>query len=320
MNMRTHEKAIMQWIMFIVFLALFTLITIGTGHALFFGGTELSQDERDFLMKTFFGEISAVVIALFYSLFGLTKSSKNTDKQPANIDAQPSLEKHPFCNSSLYSIIYNPKYIDDKHEYDYVYRQDLIDYKTQEYQSIRELKGRNASETDSMFLWYSESTEIPTRFNDIKIVAKDLLSKEELLVEYDGDTNNSEIIHPFKIYFQRPLEPGHSFHIGYYMHIFEANKAVAQRGTMSMSLSRMKTVKHLQFNVCVNFKPKVYQVEVLEANKGKYNLNDSECHLEEYNPKTDLEKEYNLNWSGTPYVIRSRITSHPFLVAINYQQ
>jgi len=311
-----HRKK-MQWIMFSVFLTLFVIITLATVLALFAGVGHLSDIEKSFLLKTFIGEVSAVIIALFYSLFGMNKSqpTEETVQEVTQEERRP----HPFCHSTLYSVIHNEKYIDDNHEYDLFSRQDLIDYDNGQYSSIRELKGKNTSDGDSIYLWHSEATKIPTKFSEIEVVAKDINTGEELFIEYDGDPNESSVIHPFKIYFQRPIHKDQEFHITYFISIKEENKLYQNKDTMSVSLTRLRYVKQVKFNVSLKFKPKSFSAEVFGRNHSRHHLGEDSCKLEENSTNNNICLFQGLPWPDYPYVIKASINEHPILLAINYQ-
>ncbi len=72
--MQSHDK--MRWIMFLVFLILFVSATVCTLSAVFFQIGSPTDDERTLLLRVFVIEIAAAVIALFYSLFGLSRAKK----------------------------------------------------------------------------------------------------------------------------------------------------------------------------------------------------------------------------------------------------
>lgn len=54
----------------------------------------------------------------------------------------------------------DPRAVDHVHHYEYLAREDLLDYETGDFYSIRVLEGVNASDGPSAFAVYSESSEV----------------------------------------------------------------------------------------------------------------------------------------------------------------
>jgi hypothetical protein len=71
MPAKLNQQDIMRWVLFFVFITLFTVIVIATLLAVFFGVGQLTPSERDLLFKIFIIEIGIAVATLFYALFGL---------------------------------------------------------------------------------------------------------------------------------------------------------------------------------------------------------------------------------------------------------
>ncbi len=69
----------MKWILFSVFITLFSLAVFGTLSVVFLGFGTPTDAEREWLVKGLILEVSACVVALFYSIFGLKKSSNHVD-------------------------------------------------------------------------------------------------------------------------------------------------------------------------------------------------------------------------------------------------
>ena len=107
----------------------------------------------------------------------------------------------------------NEKHVDAVHHYTKIYRQDLLDYSTGNFVSIRRLCGYNASDRLSAFLPYSESSEQKLPFSDTDLVALDFASGDDLVVEPFHDPDDMAFTHAFKIYFPSPLAPGAAFDI-----------------------------------------------------------------------------------------------------------
>ncbi|HDY7484243.1 hypothetical protein HQK29_23370 [Vibrio vulnificus] len=73
----SNEK--MKWILFSVFITLFSLAVLGTLAVVFLGFGTPTEAEREWLVKGLVLEVAACVVALFYSIFGLKKSTSSTD-------------------------------------------------------------------------------------------------------------------------------------------------------------------------------------------------------------------------------------------------
>ncbi len=77
-----EQKDRMRWILFLVFVAAFCALVVGTIAMVFGGVGEPTGKERDLLTKVFIGEVGAVVLALAYSLFGLRRYQETTPAKP----------------------------------------------------------------------------------------------------------------------------------------------------------------------------------------------------------------------------------------------
>lgn len=75
----SNEK--MKWILFSVFITLFSLAVLGTLGVVFLGFGTPTETEREWLVKGLVLEVAACVVALFYSIFGLKKSTSSTDER-----------------------------------------------------------------------------------------------------------------------------------------------------------------------------------------------------------------------------------------------
>ncbi len=75
-----NQKDQMKWVLFWVFLVLFVLMVLGTLAMVFFDFGSPTESERSLMVKGLIGEVSACIIALFYSIFGLKEDSKNTEE------------------------------------------------------------------------------------------------------------------------------------------------------------------------------------------------------------------------------------------------
>lgn len=86
----SNEK--MKWILFTVFITLFTLAVLGTLSVVFLGFGAPTDAEREWLVKGLILEVAACVVALFYSIFGLKKSSGPVDDRVLS-DIETRLEE-----------------------------------------------------------------------------------------------------------------------------------------------------------------------------------------------------------------------------------
>lgn len=77
--MDTSNKK-MKWILFWVFVTPFIMAVLGTLSVVFLGFGSPTDTEREWLVKGLLFEVSACVIALFYSIFELKKSNVSLDK------------------------------------------------------------------------------------------------------------------------------------------------------------------------------------------------------------------------------------------------
>jgi len=75
--MNENQNSKMRWILFWVFLGFYAIFTILTIFALFCNFGQLAESYKSILVTTFIIETGVGVITLFYSLFGLNKSSKH---------------------------------------------------------------------------------------------------------------------------------------------------------------------------------------------------------------------------------------------------
>ncbi|HHQ4572565.1 TPA: hypothetical protein ACSP3H_003466, partial [Aeromonas veronii] len=62
---------LMKWILFWVFIVLFALAVLGTLGVVFLGFGTPTEAEREWLVKGLLIEVTACIIAFFYSIFGL---------------------------------------------------------------------------------------------------------------------------------------------------------------------------------------------------------------------------------------------------------
>jgi flagellar basal body-associated protein FliL len=84
----------MKWILFTVFIILFVLAVLGTLGVVFFNFGTPTDRERELLVTGLILEVAACVIALFYSIFGLTKTEPLSDERILTLEKRvEELEK-----------------------------------------------------------------------------------------------------------------------------------------------------------------------------------------------------------------------------------
>lgn len=171
---------------------------------------------------------------------------------------------------SYLSFRVKPKAVDHVHHYEYLGREDLLDYEVGDFYSIRVLKGINMGEGLSAFVIYSESSEVKVTFEDCCIQAIDLTSGDPLVVDPLGDGGLS-FTQAFRIYFPCPIAPGERFDIEYCMRLPGELRALPRRGdAMSISLARtVLGVDELEFAVVLDKKPRAYWVDELTYERGR---------------------------------------------------
>lgn len=154
--------------------------------------------------------------------------------------------------------VYYDDEIDNMHKYTQVKRYDILDYNDKNYKSIRELYGINVSRKATLYIQYSESTEYKVSFDEINIIAYDIVSGKKLKVECcHADSDEKLNTHNFRIMFDKPLKPNQIFQIVYYIEFPHELECLSQtKEIMSLSLVRIKKkVENVSFYVLLNFRP-----------------------------------------------------------------
>jgi len=197
------------------------------------------------------------------------------------------------------------EHVDTIHDYDLVLRQDLLDYSTNDFYSVRRLAGQNASARQSSFLIYSESSERKLTFTQTAVRAFDMASDNELVVESFLPADAMEFTHAFKIYFPEPIAPGEPFDIIYDIRLpGELEVLSPENEIMSISLGRIRRkVKHLDFNVCLNFKPKSVMVEYADAGLRSVPWVGKKPIVREFVPEGLLAARFSIPWMAQPWNI-----------------
>ena len=81
MLIHVEQERRMRWILFLVFVALFVVIVLGTLAAVFLDFGNLKEQHRNILFNVFLVEVGAAVIALFYSIFGLKRKDEVRERK-----------------------------------------------------------------------------------------------------------------------------------------------------------------------------------------------------------------------------------------------
>lgn len=197
---------------------------------------------------------------------------------------------------------------DNIHKYTLVYRQDQLNFESSDYNSFRILKGKNASKYTSSFLVYTESSDIPMSFKDIKIKAKNNINGKSLVVECLHSTTEKRLQHTFKINFDTPISPGQIFDISYSI-IIPNELSVYDKSNeiQSISLIRIKKpISKLKFNICLNFEPRAVKTYAKKSTNELTEINGAK--VSKYVACTELQKYYYLQWGNCiPYIIETEI-------------
>ncbi|MBF6555963.1 MAG: hypothetical protein IVW52_07260 [Acidimicrobiales bacterium] len=208
----------------------------------------------------------------------------------------------------------DPAHIDTMHHYEEIFRQDMLDYDTGDFYSIRRLKGRNIGRRASQFLLYRESSERKYTFNDAQVKALDVQTKDRLSVEPELGLERLAHTHAFRIHFRKPIEPGESFDVVYNIRLpgelLDLNR---DSEVMSISLTRVKNgVDKLTFNVALSFQPQAAVAYRLTQAKQFVLCDEKAPTVSLYKPKHWFEApdQLGIEWSvDDPYIIRWSTTN-----------
>jgi hypothetical protein len=161
-----------------------------------------------------------------------------------------------------------PAHVDNAHHYSSVFRQDMLDYESGDFYSIRRLTGRNVSPNPTHGLLYRESSERKYCFEDAGVRAFDFATKQPLAVEPESPSRTLAHTHAFKILFKTPVQPGHPFDVIYNIRLpHELEDLARDVEIMSISLTRIALgPAKLAFNVVLDFQP---------TSVAAYNLTDA---------------------------------------------
>ena len=195
---------------------------------------------------------------------------------------------------------------DHNHHYTAIERTDLLDYTSGDFVSIRRLKGVNVTDRLSSSLIYSEASESKCTFESTGVVAYDCETREPLVVEPLAQRDEPLFAHAFRVFFDQPISPGEDFDVVYRIRLPGELRVLSPTNEiMSISLVRaVHGVDHLRFNIALNFKPRTYTIECLDANGSRISCKGSRPSLEKYEPTEWYEKELDIEWDTEPYIIR----------------
>ena len=232
--------------------------------AIITGVKEFFLEKNPFIIEHSIGYfVVSILISIVISavLTFILKDIKFSDT-PKFIELQKDdkIKRHLMnrIGSSRSLEVYFEDEIDTMHKYTNVKRYDILDYDDKNYKSIRELYGINVSRKATLYIQYSESTEYKVSFNDIKIIAYDIVSGKKLKVECCHAAPDEKLnTHNFRVVFDKPLKPNQLFQIVYYIEFPHELECLSQtKEIMSLSLVRIKKkIENVSFYVLLNFKP-----------------------------------------------------------------
>lgn len=203
---------------------------------------------------------------------------------------------------SALSLYVDPAHRDAHHRYEVLFRQDLLDYASGDFYSIRRLQGVCVDKAPSAGLLYVESSEQKIPFRQTGIVAYDTQTRDRLLVEPLLSDEEYLFQHAFRIYFAKPLCHGEEFDLVYAMRLPGELKVLSPKSEiMSIALVRLDHgVRDLTFNVCMNFKPRAVMAEAL-VEAGKPTPIEPTPTVGPYVPENWFERDLDISWSTDPY-------------------
>jgi hypothetical protein len=209
------------------------------------------------------------------------------------------------------SLYVDPEHYDETHQYALVARQDLLDYPTGDFYSIRRLRGLNASERPSEGLIYAESSEVRLKFEQTQTKAFDSASRKPLAIESLLPASVSTFQHGFQILFPRPIAPGDGFDVVFAIKLpGELTFLSPEEEIMSIALVRYALgVERLEFKICLDFEPRRVMGEYFKAN-GHFGTLDAPLEVEPYTPMEWYERDLDIAWSSQPHVVSYAI-DHP---------
>ena len=205
----------------------------------------------------------------------------------------------------------SPEHVDTAHHYLELFRQDMLDYESGDFYSIRRLRGRNTSRRPSFGVPYRESSENAFTCEDAGVTAFDCRTRETLEVEFEERAQRSHT-HAFTIHFANAIAPGETFDVVYNIRLpGELNELRHPSEVMSISLVRIaQGIDKLVFNVATSFKPTAAAAYNLTGSGDFVACAGRPPKVEPYmaeRPKNWFESSdvFGIEWScEQPYIIR----------------
>lgn len=279
------------------------LLTFIISIVTLFGNIEISEFPKViFFVKIALVFITPLFINILFEIF--------TNKLITNIEDTSDIYNilNHRIGSQISTRTLDEKEYDNIHKYTLILRQDLIKYDKLNYFSFRELKGINVGKSVSSYLIYTESTDIPISFNDIKINARNNVNGRVLVVECLHSVTEKRLQHTFKINFDQPVAQNQSFDISYSIEILnEIAVYDKMKEIQSISLVCIKQpISKLNFNVCLDFEPRAVKVYSRKINSGLIEID--KATIKKYVPQPGLQIIYNIDWGDSiPYIIETEI-------------
>jgi len=149
--------------------------------------------------------------------------------------------------------------IEDACRVELLYRNDVLDYNTSDYVSVRQLSGRNLGRSVATSFLYSEATDFDIAFDDIQIDAIDTSSRKPLIIQGPKDSGEQCAKHEFRILFATPIERGQEFSIAFSIRVpgelsWVKRRTGGQLQTISMA-HYARPVSKLTLCLSLNFVP-----------------------------------------------------------------
>lgn len=266
------------------------------------------------------GEEPEYVSKFLENLLNLVRSAAPTSSdRSSNQEAGRAIGEIPAAIQSLLverlgtglSLqITKPEAIDSAHRYTSIFRQDLLDYPTGDYVSVRRLTGINESDVLSSYICYSESSEQKVSFRQMGVLAYEAKTLRPLVVDpFDSDSDRLAFSHTFRIRFATPIAPGELFDVVFTLRLPGELEVLSDRKeVMSISLVRLtRQVELVEFNVCLDFKPTAVSVNCLDDQGHQTACGGKPPVVEPYVPELWYEKDFDLDWTASPYRVRWNI-------------
>ncbi|MBD5470752.1 MAG: hypothetical protein HDR19_06470 [Lachnospiraceae bacterium] len=279
------------------------LLTFIISIVTLFGNININEYPKPvFFIKVFLVFITPLFLNIIFEIF--------TNKLITNIEDTSdilSIINHRI-GSQISTRTLDEKEYDNIHKFTLIYRQDQLKYDNLNYFSFRILKGINISKSVSSYIVYTESTDIPISFKDIKINARNNINGKTLVVECLHSITEKRLQHTFKINFDQPIPQNETFDISYSIEILNEMTIYDQtKEIQSISLVRIKQpISKLIFNVCLDFEPRAVKVYARKITGGLIEID--KATIKKYTPNSEIQNIYNIEWGNSvPYIIETDI-------------